>query len=259
MQRFIDYERAEGEELKDTLYSKAVLKTLNILEQFNKHEEMGIKDLAQATGIPPSTVQRMVNTLVMKQYLQKGSNQKYHLGLAFFSMRSRYMDMSIKIESAKKYMEAFTQTTKETINLATLRGSSIVYLTKVESPHIVRPSFDIGKPFPVVNTSLGRSLICELPWEQVEDIYDDQEHPAVSKKELKKILEEVRENGYATEDEQFEKGLWCSSAPVRDENGQIIAAVSTSVPKARLDEGRQDKLISEIVKTAKKVSDTMAG
>lgn len=244
--------------LKDTLYSKSVLKTLNILEQFSDNDEMGIKDLSEATGIPPSTVQRMVNTLVMKQYLQKGSNQKYHLGFAFFNIRSRYMDVGSRIDAAKKIMERYTEKTLENINLAALRGSSIVYVTKVDSPHVLRPSFEIGKPYPVVNTSLGRSLISELPWEEVTRIYDDQDNPLISLDDLRVVLEGVRKNGFATEDEQFQKGLWCTSAPVRDESGQIIAAISTCVPKSRLDEARQKELSKEISETAKAISKAMA-
>ena len=68
---------------KETSFSKSILKTLSILEQYSKADELGIKELSESTGIPASTVQRIVNTLVMKQYLvQNPHTLKYQLGLS---------------------------------------------------------------------------------------------------------------------------------------------------------------------------------
>ena len=72
-------------------YSTSLLKTLSILDQFAKNDELGIKELSVSTGIPASTVQRIVNTLVMRQYLEQNPyTLKYSLGIALYNLCGNY-------------------------------------------------------------------------------------------------------------------------------------------------------------------------
>lgn len=154
---------------KETSFSKSILKTLSILEQYSKADELGIKELSESTGIPASTVQRIVNTLVMKQYLvQNPHTLKYQLGIAFFNISSRYSNSRDWVEVAKAHMEEQVEKTQETVNLAILQGKSVIYLTKVDSPHILRPNFTVGTAYPALNTALGRCLLAYQPWDKVE-------------------------------------------------------------------------------------------
>lgn len=244
---------------KDSLYSKSVLKTLKILDLFKENDELGIKDIAEATEIPPSTVQRMVNTLVMRQYLQKsGENQKYRVGLAIFDISNNGNDLSDRLDRAKQYMESFTEKTRENINFAIMRGYRVMYMTKVDSPEILRPDFKVGKLYPGFNSALGRCMLAYQPWSRVKLLYEEQGDIALPLSAFEEIFSEVRENGYATEDEQFQRGLWCTAAPVRDSSGRVIAAISTCIPKLRLDEERQKEMSREIVEVAKKVSEAIS-
>jgi IclR family KDG regulon transcriptional repressor len=243
---------------KDSLYSKSVLKTLKILDLFKENDELGIKDISTATNIPPSTVQRMVNTLVMRQYLQKSNEgQKYRVGMAIFDISNNGNDLSDRLDTAKRYMEEFTAKTRENINLAVLRGYHVIYMTKVDSLEILRPDFIVGERYPAFNTSLGRCMLAYQPWQKVQTLYEEQDHTQIPLETFKEIFEEVRKNGYATEDEQFQPGLWCTAAPVRDRSGRVIAALSTCIPKLRLDPERQKQMSIEIMGVAKKVSDAI--
>lgn len=244
--------------MRNTSYSKAVLKTLIILDQFKESDELGIKELADATDIPPSTVQRMVNTLVMKQYLQKSlSKRKYCPGTSLFEISARAKNVSGRIELAKEYMKEFTAETRENINYAVLKGSQVTYLAKVDSPELLRPNFQVGKLYPAFNTSLGRCLLAYKPWSRVEAMYDRLPNKNISKEKFHALLKEVRRKGYATEREQFRPGLWCAAAPVRDSEGEVIAALSTCIPILRLDAEREKIMCRRIVDTAKSVSVVM--
>lgn len=240
---------------KETSFSKSILKTLSILEQYSKADELGIKELSENTGIPASTVQRIVNTLVMKQYLvQNPHTLKYQLGIAFFNISSRYSNSRDWVEVAKGHMEEQVEKTQETVNLAILQGNSVIYLTKVDSPHILRPNFTVGTAYPALNTALGRCLLAYQPWEKTERMIKLQENFNKDIDTFHKMLEEVEKNGYATEDEEFQPGLFCIAVPVWDANDRVVAAISTSIPKIRLDENNKENIIRMMQSTATQIS-----
>lgn len=240
---------------KETSFSKSILKTLSILEQYSKADELGIKELSESTGIPASTVQRIVNTLVMKQYLvQNPHTLKYQLGIAFFNISSRYSNSRDWVEVAKAHMEEQVEKTQETVNLAILQGKSVIYLTKVDSPHILRPNFTVGTAYPALNTALGRCLLAYQPWDKVERMIRLQPNFNKDINEFHEMLEEVERNGYATEDEEFQPGLFCIAAPVWDANDRVVAAISTSIPKIRLDESNKVNIIGMMQSTASQIS-----
>jgi IclR family KDG regulon transcriptional repressor len=247
-----------NEKRKETSYSKSVLKTLEILDQFKESDELGITDLAEATGIPPSTVQRMVNTLVMKQYLQKSlSRRKYCPGTSLFAISSRAEKIGGKLELVKQCMEEFTSETHENINFAVLSGAHVTYIMKVDSPELLKPDFQIGVSYPAFTTSLGRCMLAYEPWEKVKQLYDMQSYKEISKEDFRALFKEVRKNGYATESEQFQPGLWCTAAPVIDSDGKVIAALSTCIPLLRLDDKRKKRMCGRIVDAARSVSEVM--
>ena len=240
---------------KETSFSKSILKTLSILEQYSKADELGIKELSESTGIPASTVQRIVNTLVMKQYLvQNPHTLKYQLGIAFFNISSRYSNSRDWVEVAKAHMEEQVEKTQETVNLAILQGKSVIYLTKVDSPHILRPNFTVGTAYPALNTALGRCLLAYQPWDKVERMIRLQPNFNKDINEFHEMLEEVERNGYATEDEEFQPGLFCIAAPVWDANDRVVAAISTSIPKIRLNESNKETIIGMMQSTASQIS-----
>ena len=240
---------------KETSFSKSILKTLSILEQYSKADELGIKELSESTGIPASTVQRIVNTLVMKQYLvQNPHTLKYQLGIAFFNISSRYSNSRDWVEVAKAHMEEQVEKTQETVNLAILQGKSVIYLTKVDSPHILRPNFTVGTAYLALNTALGRCLLAYQPWDKVERMIRLQPNFNKDINEFHEMLEEVERNGYATEDEEFQPGLFCIAAPVWDANDRVVAAISTSIPKIRLNESNKENIIGMMQSTASQIS-----
>lgn len=250
-------------QLESTSFSKSLVKTLRILEEYGKGSEYGIIELSQKTGIPPSTVQRIVNTLVLKQFLsQNPENLKYRLGMSFFNISSRYSNGEDWIEQAKIYMEKLVEIHSETVNLAVLYGTKVKYLTKVESPYIVRPNFNVGISYPAINTALGRCLISHLPEREMRELihYSVEEGSLpeyVDEEEIVRNLKKIFLRGYAIEDEEFQKGLFCIAAPIYDRYDNCIAAISTSIPKQRLDFGELPELLEDVKTTAEAITDEL--
>jgi len=191
-----------------------------MLEQFNSSSELGIKELSLSTGLLASIVQRIVNTLELKNYLmQNPSIDKYRLGIALYNISKSYAENFDWIDSARIQMEKLVEKHKETVNLATLQGQKVVYLTKVDSPNILRPNFDIGVQYPVFCTSLGRCLLAYQPAELIDTMLSSSIEACTEKTindmdTMRTELSKVRKLGYAIEDEEFQKCLFCISAPI---------------------------------------------
>lgn len=143
-----------------------------VLEQFlTSNTELGIHELSARTGIPPSTVQRIVNTLELKDYLvQNPRTNKYRLGFGLYRVGKAMLESFHWVEEAKYYMEKLVKKYNETVNLAYLQGQSIIYITKIDSSHILRPHFDVGTRFPPHCTSLGKALLAYMQPEVAERI-----------------------------------------------------------------------------------------
>lgn len=236
-------------------YSTSLLKTLNILDQFAKSDELGIKELSMGTGIPASTVQRIVNTLVLRQYLEQNPyTLKYSLGIALYNITGTYSNNKKWVEQAQPIMERLVELHRETVNLAVLQDNYIVYLTKADSPQVLRPNFSIGAQYPVLTTSLGRCLLAYQPKAKLEKWYSSNAVPAEETEKYNNLFTEIRKNGYAIEDENFQVGLFCIAAPVFKTNNQIAAALSMTIPKARLNYSDLSSMIEHLKETANQIS-----
>lgn len=249
--------------VNDYSYGKSILRALLILEQFNSSNELGIKELSISTGLPASTVQRIVNTLEIKNYLmQNPKNDKYRLGVALYNISRNYAENFDWIETAKVHMENMVEKHKETVNLAVLQGQKVVYLTKIDSPHILRPNFSVGVKYPVFCTSLGKCIMAYQPVELVDTLLSSPiegctVNSITDPEKLRLELNKIRKQGYATEDEEFQEGLFCISAPIRGFKGKVLAAISTTIPKYRLEIENVPTITEDLIKAANKISDEL--
>lgn len=249
---------------KEASPSKSIIRTVEVLEQFAIQDELGIKEISEGTGMPASTVQRIVNTLESRNFLkQDAKSLKYRLGMAFFNISGKYSHSNDWIELITGHLEKFVEKHKETANCAILRGYKIAYLTKVDSPHILRPNFTVGTIYPSYCTSLGRSMLAFKQGLDVEDLLaqslEPHERAPGDVAQLRAALDKIRADGYAMEDEEFQPGIFCIGAPVMDANGLAVAAISTSIPKVRLDIAMVPTIIKDIRDTASAISRDLDG
>lgn len=241
---------------------KSVTKTLEVLEQFiDSNQEKGIHELSASTGIPVSTMQRLVNTLEARGYLmQNPRSYKYRLGLTLYHLYRSISHTFHWVDQARQYMESLVQKHGETVNLAYLEGKNIVYLTKVDSPHILRPSFSIGTRYPAFCTSLGKCLLAFQPEETVRVIFSNEDMTSLTNKTETSInallaeLREVRRQGYAVDDEEFQEGLRCLAVPISNRERVVVASMSVTAPTTRMPMERLHMIKDDMLETASNIS-----
>lgn len=138
-------------------------------------------------------------------------------------------------------------------------GDGVFYLDKMESSQSIRMKSYIGQRAPLHCTAVGKVLLAHQPAETTHRILAGKlkrytRNTIANKKDLEEEFIKIRHQGFALDKEELEIGLFCVAAPIRDYSGSVIAAVSSSGPRARLTRSRIKELIPLVVKTAADIS-----
>ncbi|QHE84578.1 IclR family transcriptional regulator [Hydrogenophaga sp. BPS33] len=239
----------------------SVAAALRLLKTFTAEEpELGITALSKRLGLAKSTIHRLVVTLVSEGFLEQNpADGRYRLGLLLFSMGTlvrRRMDVA---EEAAPLLHTLCEQSGETVHLAVLHGSEILYLRNIESRHAIRPRSYLGVRKPAFCTSEGRALLAFSPPMLIAnalraDLQPRTAHTVVGKAELQRLLSEVRESGHAIDDEESEDGMRGVAAPIFDANGNVLAAVGLVAPTQRLTKQKLRGIIPMVTQTAQLIS-----
>ncbi|WP_431777560.1 IclR family transcriptional regulator [Ottowia caeni] len=232
-----------------------LLKTLSAEEP-----EMGITALSARLGLAKSTVHRLVSTLVSEGFLERNPvDGRYRLGLLLFSMGTLVRRRMNVAEESVPLLHSLCERSGETIHLAVLHDSEILYLRNIESQHAIRPRSYLGVRKPAFCTSEGRALLAFSPplvLAQVlrAPLVPRTPHTITDKAALQQLLEKVRHCGYAVDDEESEVDMRGVAAPIFDATGSVVAAVGLAGPTQRLPKAKMHRLAAMVVDSAQAIS-----
>lgn len=239
----------------------SVTSALLVLKVFSEEEtEIGISSLAKRLGLAKSTVHRLAVTLASEGFLEQNpENGRYRLGLSLFALGAlvrRRMDVS---NQARPLLGLLRDSTQEAVHLAILAQTSIMYLYNLESSQAIGIRSYIGARKPAFCTCEGRVLLAFNAPELVASVIQEGLVARTPKtntdpKALQKALIEVRQAGYAIDDEESEVGMRGVAAPIRDISGKVIAAVGLAGPIQRLTKKDLRGLAPQVVSTADAIS-----
>ena len=241
---------------------KVLDKTFSILEILLQHgSTMHMTEIAEKLGFYPSTVHRILDTLKHWGYVEQDSHtQKYQLGLKALELGMAKLHQMDLAREATPYLKELVKQCNETVHLGVLEGGEVLYLAKEESSQTIRMISYVGKRAPLHCTSLGKVLLAYLPAEERKKILGGEvlprltENTITDKMELEQELDKVREQGFALDREENEKDVRCVAAPIRNHQGEVIAAISISSPIFRINKDVQNNLKEALLKISKKIS-----
>lgn len=243
--------------------AKAVVKTMCLLETLAQQKDLGVTELATIAGMHKSTVFRFLNSLKELGYVaQDAATERYSLTLKLFELGSSVLSRMELWEQAHPIMEQLAEETRETVHLAVLDNSRLVYLSKIESTQALRVSMmsRIGQSAPIYCTGVGKLLLAHLPPEKAEGILTMEElrrftaNTITDRDKLNGELLRIRQNGYSFDNEEHEVGVRCVAAPVYDNQGDVIAALSISMPSLRLPDGAVPRYRDLVTQAALEIS-----
>ena len=241
---------------------KVLDKTFSILEILLQHgSSMHMTEISKKLDLYPSTTHRILDTLKHWGYIEQDPHtQKYQLGLKALELGMAKLHQMDLAREATPYLKELVKQCNETVHLGVLEGGEVLYLAKEESSQTIRMISYVGRRAPLHCTALGKVLLTYLSIEERKKILGEKvlprltENTITDKMELEKELGKVREQGFALDREENEKDVCCVAAPIRNYQGEVMAALSISSPIFRIDKNAQNNLKVALLKTSENIS-----
>jgi len=216
-----------------------------------------VTDVSRELGLKYATAHRILEAMAARGVLDRDpDSRRYSVGarLREYGSVGHIEDFDV----AHPYLEDLTRTTGETSHLAILDDRSAVYIDTVGGARLLSAHRHIGRRMPLHCTGVGKALLSGLLDSELDGLLNVElarytRRTIVDPDRLRAELRQIRDRGYAVDDEETEEGLVCIAAPLRDHSGQVIAAVSVGGPATRL---RQDleTVAGEVIRSAAALS-----
>lgn len=244
----------------------AVTRALDILELFLEGDgTLSAPEVTRRLQLPRTTVHELLTTLAARSYLVQIPDQtgRYRLGVRAYQLGSRYAEQLDLAAEGQQVAREVAETCDETVHVAVLEDTDVIYIAKVDSTHAVRMVSAAGRKLPAHCTSVGKMLLASLPPTELESRLMGRELVAMTQNSITEpdallaALADIRERGVAAEHRESNPDVSCVAAPVRDSAGHVVAALSISVPMIRWSEQREQELADLAAKGAGDLSERL--
>jgi IclR family pca regulon transcriptional regulator len=245
-------------------YLQSLERGMAVIQVFSRdHPALTLSEVARLTGTTRATARRILLTLEKLGHV-RSDGRLFSLTPRVLSLGWAYLSSLNLWEIAQPLMEDLVQKTKESCSAATLDLPDIVYVARVPTRRIMTIALGVGTRLPAHATSMGRVLLAGLPDAELErflaetplESFTDRTvtHPGL----LRAIVEEVRRQGWALNDQELEIGLRSIAAPIKGADGRTIAAlnVSAAAPRVTLEELDQ-RFLPALLETADMISKSL--
>ena len=237
---------------------QVVSNALKILEILSNSSKCGVSELARTLNCQKGTIFRLLSTLKNDGYImQDKESEKYYLSLKLFKIGYNSVNNLDFNMAALPVLTKLSQETNETIHLCTIEDDQLVYLQKIESTYSLKVTMmsRVGYSTPLYCTGVGKVLLAYQSAEKIGqylktiELHKYTANTIVNQHDLISELEKIRDTGIAYDNEEHELGVRCVAAPIFNQAGNTIAALSISGPTIRIVDEKLDSM-RELVKNA---------
>jgi IclR family acetate operon transcriptional repressor len=248
-------------------FVQSVTRALNLLELLAEDEEgYRLTDLAERSGLSPSTVHRLLTTMEQRRFVQfDQSDGMWHVGRQSFAIGATFVRRRNFVAQMLPFLRRLRDQTRETVNLAVPNDGEVVVLLQVESREIVRAFTRVGGRSPMTASGLGKAILATYSHDEVLAVIQKHGMNRLTANSITRAsnlhdeLQRVRTQGYAADDEECAIGLRCVGAVVSNEHGEALASISVSAPAARITDERLISLGQMVADVAAEITDAVGG
>lgn len=235
---------------------------LAILRLFTRvRKVVSVPEMVRELRISRATAFRLAYTLEADGYLQRAPHSNaFQLGLNVLSLGFEYLASLDLIEIARPVLDDLRDRIDASAHMGLRDGTDVVYVLKAPSRHRLRNNLTVGTRMPAHATSIGRVLLFDVPFGELERLFRGVEMQRFSRKtpgnvlELHQRLETERRKGYVSYRSEFATGIASVAAPIRDGTGRIVAAINVSDHESLPAMKDRGKLKDEVLRAAAVVS-----
>jgi IclR family transcriptional regulator, acetate operon repressor len=242
---------------------QSLVRALTLLNRIAEAAQDGasLSELAQQVGLAPSTAHRLLLTLEQERYVRFiGEGRLWTIGVQAFVTGCAFIKTRSLVGVARPRLRRLMEECGETVNLAVEDKGEAVYLAQVECREMMRAFARPGTRAPMHCSAVGKAILSAISDRSVANILHRHGMVRVTVKTitspstLRLELAAVRDRGYAVDDEEHAVGLRCIAAPIFDETGDVVAAISASGPLARIGDERVPPLGEMVMESARAIS-----
>jgi IclR family acetate operon transcriptional repressor len=238
-----------------------VLNALRVLEEVAARQPAGVAELARATGIPKSSVQRALRTLQTAGWIRPAGD-----GLTRWVVTTKALsvgghaagDLSLR-DVAVPVMEDLRRRIDETIHLTIPEGGKVVLIERLDTSKPVRIVLPLGTSLPLHASANGKAVLAAGSAAMVEQLlagrlaqYTDT--TITDPGELLAELKEIRERGYSTNGGEWRSDVSAVAAAVLNDAGRPVASISINMPTSRMTDASRPAYGALVRETAAAVS-----
>lgn len=238
-------------------------RVFQIIEALSESPQgLPLREVCQKTGLAKSTASRLLSALIQNSYaFQDPGNKKYALTLRLFELSSRVVGGMNILSVAKPYLNQLSTESSGAVHLVSRVNDEVVYLYKEEAlTSVVRMSSCVGLHNPMYCVGVGKALLAYLPDEEIKAIWSRTKpvkftpYTITTFDELYKELCEIRQRGYAIDNQEHELGIRCVAVPIFDLSGNAIAAISISDYNESMTDEKIADYVPNLLETSQKIS-----
>lgn len=240
--------------------NKTVVKSMEVLNLFLTHAKLSFQDIVQLSGLPKTSVHRMVGSLEDMGFLKKDHEGKFSLGLLFLQF-GRLVSERLDIRNiAYPFMEALRDDADEAVNLVIRDEDEAIYIEKLDTNQHVRVYTQTGRRAPLYAGACPRILLAHFPPQELEQYIKETELRPIASgtitdwEHLERVLRESRESGCSVSHSELHDDTSAVAAPIFDATGQVVAGLSLVGPEVRFQNEYLSNLIEKVKRTARQIS-----
>jgi DNA-binding IclR family transcriptional regulator len=250
-------ERAERYAINSVLRAAQILESFSLEKPTYSHSEISRK-----LGLNKTAVTRLLSSLEKAGLLEKDAESgKYGLTVKLYQIGSVYINRTGITEAARPVLSELTASCNESSHLSVLQEYEVLYIDKVECSRPIRMMSYVGRKLPAYCTGTGKVFLAHMNREELKTFFRVVKMRRITPKTLTTRealgleLARVRTQGYAVDWAENETEVVAVAAPVRNQAGEVVAAVSIAGPVYRItEEGVREKIVPAVVRAAQTIS-----
>ncbi len=237
---------------------RSIARAVEVLELFDEqHPIRQLREIVASTGLPKTTVVRLLATLESLGLILGRSDSTYGPGPGFL----RWVKLADSLwevgEETKATMSRLVDTSGETANIYIRQGLNRLAVAQIEGTHTVRSVVEVGVPYPLATGASAKILLIGAPEPTLREVAD--RSPGLVFEELREQIDTIREVGYSVSHGERELGASAIAAPISGPDGRVIAAISLSGPTSRFTAERVGQYVDAVTASAREISDNGLG
>ena len=235
------------------------------LELLAENGDAGVMEVSTALGLNKSTAHRVLNSLIYMGYARQNEETgRYEPSLKVVDLANQVMKHVDIVQVVRPYLRKLMELTDETVHFVERDGTDAVYIDKVESyRNGIQMVSRIGSRIPLYCSGVGKAIAAELDEHEVEEIWNRSRilpltpYTITDFEAFRRELSEIRERGYALDNEENENGVRCIAVSLKDYTGRVKYEFSISAPVGRMDNERIRQLAGYVLEIKDQVMEKL--